>query len=669
MFEKILIANRGEIAVRIIRTCKRLGVGTVSVFSEADSRALHVHEADEAVPIGPARSEESYLAGEKIVEAALKYKCQAIHPGYGFLSENPDFAQMVTRAGLVFVGPPASAIASLGDKTASKALAERAGLPTVPGQISTISGLQEARTAALEIGYPVLLKPAAGGGGKGMRIVHGEEDLGHALRTCQEETRKAFGDGRIFLERYITRPRHVEIQIMADHHGNVIHLGERECSIQRRYQKIIEESPSTAIDAPLRRQMGEMACALAREAGYANAGTVEFILDQEGNFYFLEMNTRLQVEHPVTEMVTSLDLVELQLLVACGDGLPITQEDVSIKGWAMEARICAEDPARDFFPSTGMITRYNAPRGRHVRVDTGIEAGSLVGIYYDSLLAKVVAWGETREEARNSLIHALNGYHVEGPVTNVDFANAVLNHAAFIRGELSTDFIDSHFENGRAKEAPVVEALHYMVMAATLVYHNRQNLVRDSLKPMAAHVGGTQQARAWTRYVVRGADDLFELRLQGDRASGNWNVWVDQSRYQVRTPEFEFYRRRIRLEIDGEPHRFRLQYRGNFMWTAFCGITRTFEAYSPREWDLAQYMSEPKKAGIDNLLRCPMPGLVVDIRAKQGDRVYRGQELVIIEAMKMESGVASPCDGEVEEVMVRPGQAVETGAILLAFRL
>lgn len=669
MFEKILIANRGEIAVRIIRACKRLGISTVAVFSEADSRALHVHEGDEAVYLGPAKSEESYLAKEKIVDVALRHHCQAIHPGYGFLSENPEFAEMVTQSGLCFIGPPASAVATLGDKIASKDLAVRAGLPIVPGQTHTLSNLEEAHAAAEQIGYPVLLKPAAGGGGKGMRIVTRKEELAYALEACQEETRKAFGDNKIFLERYIANPRHVEIQIMADHYGNIIHLGERECSIQRRYQKIIEETPSTAIDDSLREKMGKMACDLAREAGYTNAGTVEFILDPERNVFFLEMNTRLQVEHPVTEMVTSLDLVELQLLIAAGERLPIRQEEVSIRGWAIEARIYAEDPFREFFPSTGMITRYTAPRGTHIRVDSGIEAGSLVSIYYDSMLAKVVAWGETREEARKSLIHALNGYHIEGVITNVDFANAVLNHPSFIKGELSTDFIEGHFEKGQVKLSPPLERLHYMAMAATLVYHNRQNLVRDSLKPMAALVGGVPDPRTDYLYVVKGENDIFELRLQRDQTSRTWTIRVNESQYQVITPEFEFYRRRLKLKINGESHRFRLQYRGNFIWAAFCGIARTFEIYSPREWKLAKYMPKPKKISIDNVLQCPMPGLVVEIRVKKGERVYRGQELVIIEAMKMESGVASPCDGEVEEVMVHTGQAVETGDVLLTFKL
>jgi propionyl-CoA carboxylase alpha chain len=441
MFSKILIANRGEIAVRIIASCKRMGIKTAAVYSETDFRSLHVTQADEAVQLGGARPSESYLDKAKIIETALATGCQAIHPGYGFLSENASFAEMVVSAGLTFIGPPATVIAALGDKIAAKKLAHAAGVPTVPGHMSAVQSLQEATVVAEQVGYPVLLKPAAGGGGKGMRVVTRPEELASALSMCQQETRKAFGDDSIFIERCIQKPRHIEIQVMADCHGNVIHLGERECSIQRRYQKIIEESPSTAIDEASRARMGAMACGLAREAGYVNAGTVEFILDQSGEFYFLEMNTRLQVEHPITEMVTSQDLVELQLRVADGQVLPIAQEDVTFTGWAMEARICAEDPDRGFIPSVGLITRYAAPRGNHVRVDSGIAAGSTIGVFYDPMLAKVITWGSNREAARKKMIQALNGYHVEGVTTNIDFVNRVITHPAFIHGDLSTDFI------------------------------------------------------------------------------------------------------------------------------------------------------------------------------------------------------------------------------------
>jgi propionyl-CoA carboxylase alpha chain len=668
MFEKILIANRGEIAVRIIRTCKQLGIRTVAVFSESDSRSLHVRLADESAYLGESPAVASYLAMEKIRDAALRHHCQAIHPGYGFLSENAAFAAMVEQAGMVFIGPESEVIATLGDKIASKGLAIKAGVPVVPGHDQPLADLHAVVAAAEKIGYPVLLKPAAGGGGRGMRIAHGRDELAVALKSAQDETQKAFGDNTIFIERFVVNPRHVEIQIMADKTGRVIYLGERECSIQRRYQKVIEEAPSPAIDSALRQQMGEMACRLAREAGYSNAGTVEFILDPEGNFFFLEMNTRLQVEHPVTELVTGLDLVEMQLQIAAGNPLSVAQEDVTIDGWSIEARICAEDPARKFLPSTGLITRYAIPKGVNIRLDSGIEAGSLVSVYYDSMLAKLVSWGATREVARQNLVQALNGYHLEGITTNLNFVNAILNHQSFIDGRLSTGFIDEHFDQGVLKTEPPLEGLQFMAIAATLVYHNRQNLVRESLRPMAAKVGPVHKRDAWHHYTVKGEKNIFNIRLLGDMTSHSWQVEVNNDRYEVVTPDFEFYRRRLKLKINDRLEYFRLQYRENFIWTAFRGISRTFEIYSPREWELAKYMPAQKKASSTNVLSSPMPGLVVDIMAAPGDRVYRGQDLVVIESMKMESGVSSPCDGEVDEIKITKGQAVESGDILLTFK-
>ncbi|MBW2485107.1 MAG: acetyl-CoA carboxylase biotin carboxylase subunit, partial [Deltaproteobacteria bacterium] len=660
MFDKILIANRGEIAVRIIRTCRKLGIGTVAVFSEIDSRALHVQEADEAVFLGAGPSEQSYLLKEKVIKAAVEKGCQAIHPGYGFLSENAEFAEMVVAAGLVFIGPAAPVIAMLGDKIASKNLAIEAGVPVVPGHNQPVSDLEEVRSIADAIGYPVLLKPAAGGGGRGMRIAHGPDELEVALKEGQEETRKAFGDNKIFLERYVENPRHIEIQIMADQHGNVIYLGERECSIQRRYQKVIEEAPSLALTPEMRRDIGERACSLASAAGYSNAGTVEFILDPRGDFYFLEMNTRLQVEHPVTEMITGLDLVELQLMVAAGRQLPCGQEDITLIGWSIEARICAEEPDRNFLPSTGLITRYAEPRGKNIRMDSGIMAGSRVSVYYDNMLTKAVSWGETREEARKTLVQALNKFHLEGVITNADFANAILNHPAFIDGQLSTNFIAEHFDQGVMKIDPPLEKLELMVIACTLVYHNRLSLVRESLKPMIAKVGPAHRPETWHEYVVKGEKNIFTIRLLGHIDSHLWDIQVNDNQYEVITPDFEFYRRRLKLGINGQPEYFRLQYRENFFWAAFCGINRIFEVYSPREWELAQYMPKQSKTTLDNVLLSPMPGLAVEIRVKKGDRVFRGEDIVVIESMKMESGVASPCDGQVDEVRVKIGQALES---------
>jgi len=668
VYHKILIANRGEIAVRIIKTCRKLGIQTVAVYSEVDFRARYVELADQAVFIGGARAQESYLSANKIISAALNAGCQAIHPGYGFLSENAAFSQSVTDAGMDFIGPPAHAISLLGDKMASKALAIRAGLPVVAGHHEPLGEPEEAVAIATQLGFPVLLKPAAGGGGRGMRVVDNPHEFAAALSACRDEVRKGFSDDRIFIEQYVERPRHIEIQIMADHHGNVIHLGERECSVQRRYQKVIEESPSVAVDSMLRAEIGRVACALAREAGYTNAGTVEFLLASDGNFYFLEMNTRLQVEHPVTELVTGLDLVELQLRIASGERLSLQQEDVGIKGWAMEARVCAEDPSRGFLPTTGMITRYAEPRGEHVRVDTGINAGSVISIYYDSLLAKVTAWGEDREAARQRLIRALNGYHVEGLTTNVDFVNSTLDQASFARGDLSTGFIEEHFSSGESKAPPAPEHLQYMAMASLLIYHSRRSLLKTSVKPMTPQVGSSPELEKSHTYVIRVDNEVFHVRLEGDPVTRTWAIFVNGTSYNVRTPEFEFYRRRLVLWINGRSHMFRMQYEGNHIRTSFCGIVRTFEIYSPAEWRLAHYMRREKKAVQENALRCPMPGLITAVCVAEGEYVRKGQELLRMESMKMESGIASPYDAYVEKLLVRTGQTVETDEVLIGFR-
>jgi propionyl-CoA carboxylase alpha chain len=667
MFEKILIANRGEIAVRVIRTCRRLGVAAVAVYSDADSRSRHRQAADEAVHIGPAPAQESYLDIKKIVSAALDSGCDAVHPGYGFLSENAEFARAVEAAGLVFIGPPADAIAVMGDKIAAKELAVRADVPVIPGHAEALADADEALSIAEQIGYPVLLKPAAGGGGKGMRIVTQADQMASSLAASIQETRKAFGDDRIFMERYIERPRHVEIQILADAADRVVHLGERECSIQRRYQKIIEESPSPAVDPELRRRMGEAACRLVRETGYVNAGTVEFVLDAAGGFYFLEMNTRLQVEHPVTEMVTGLDLVELQLRIASKEPLPFDQDAVSFDGWAMEARICAEDPARGFMPATGMITRYAEPGGKSVRVDSGVGIGSKIGVYYDSMMAKTVCHGADREEARTALVDALNGYHIEGVVTNIDFVNSLLCHPAFVEGSLDTGFIGRHFDGNRPSEPPDAENLRLSALTAALVYHVRTIAVRESLRPMASRIGTDQRAHGAHRYRLRSEEDEFEVLLEKAARKRRWTVHVDGGRYEVETPDFEFYRRRLKLVVDGRPHRFRLRSERSFLWIAFCGLTRLFEVYSPREWELLEHMPMRDEQPPSDELRCPMPGLVVKVSVGSGDRVYRGQTLVVLESMKMESGVASPIDGEIAEMLVRDGQAVEAGDVLVRF--
>ncbi|MEO1020152.1 MAG: acetyl-CoA carboxylase biotin carboxylase subunit, partial [Pseudomonadota bacterium] len=410
MFDKILIANRGEIACRIMRTCERMGIATVAVYSEADAGALHVRHADEAVAIGPAPANASYLSIDAIIDACKRTGANAIHPGYGFLSENARFVEAADAAGITFIGPRVDAVRVMGDKIESKRLAAEAGVNTIPGHPGPVSDPSELGEIAAAIGYPIMIKAAAGGGGKGMRVVHDDHALEEGLKRTQSEARSAFGDGRVFLEKFVTNPRHIEIQVLADQHGNVIHLGERECSVQRRHQKVIEEAPSPFLDAATRRSMGEQAVSLARRVGYVSAGTVEFVVDAEKNFFFLEMNTRLQVEHPVTELVTRIDLVEQMIRIAAGEKLPLRQEDVRLEGWAMEARVYAEDPARGFLPSTGRLTRYREPEGEKIRVDTGIDEGSEISVYYDPMIAKLVAFGQERNEALSRLSSALDGY-------------------------------------------------------------------------------------------------------------------------------------------------------------------------------------------------------------------------------------------------------------------
>lgn len=667
MFKKILVANRGEIAVRIMRTCSRMGIASVAVYAETDSRSLHKRNADESVALGGVTSMESYLAMEKIIEAALQSNCEAIHPGYGFLSESPRFAQLVIDAGITFIGPPPSALALLGDKLAAKSLAQNEGIPIIAGHPEPVSAITTALEVGDKIGYPLLLKPIAGGGGKGMRIVNSADDMANALSVCRKEAQKAFADDRVFIEQYIPHPRHIEFQILADSFGNIVHLGERECSIQRRYQKIIEEAPSVAINISQRDKIGAFACKLARRAGYINAGTVEFLLDSHGRYYFLEMNPRIQVEHPVTEMTASTDLVELQIRIAQGEQLPFRQKDIRFSGWAMEARVCAEDPSKNFFPVTGLITRYYQPRGEHLRIDSGVEAGSFIGVYFDSLIAKVIAWGENREEARKRLVDSLNGYHIEGVVTNVSFLNQVLNLSAFRRGEISTDFIEQNFENGTAKEDPSLENLRLVALASTLIYHNRNILVRESLKPLMSNIGANPQPRGTYDYIVKCRYEVFTVQLKDQGFERNWVAQVGDHEYTIVVPPIEYYRRRLKLDINGATYRFILDYRGSFIEGRFCGIHEVFEIYTPKEWVLASNVRSPISRRVDNALRSPMPGLVIEIKISAGDRVYHGQDLLVLESMKMDTCIPSPGDGIVSEVLVKQGQTVETGDVLIRF--
>ena len=488
-FDKILIANRGEIACRVIRTCRRLGIRTVAVYSDADARARHVREADEAYRVGPAPSAQSYLNVDAIVDAIERSGAQAVHPGYGFLSENAGFVARLDALGVTFIGPPTGAVEAMGDKITSKRLALEAGVTTVPGFVGEIGSVEQARQIAGDIGYPVMLKASAGGGGKGMRIVRSAADVEDALRGAASEARSSFGDERVFIEKYIERPRHIEIQVLGDRHGNIIHLGERECSIQRRHQKVIEEAPSAFLDEATRQAMGAQAVALARAVDYHSAGTVEFIVDPQRNFYFLEMNTRLQVEHPVTECVTGLDLVEEMIRVAAGEKLRIRQEDLRLTGWAIEARVYAEDPRRGFLPAIGRVTDYVEPSGEGVRVDSGTYAGGEVSMYYDPMIAKLVGFGADRAQATARLLDALDRYDVRGVITNMDFLAAALAHPRFAAGELSTDFIAECFPDGLTE--PVLADDQRHLFAALAAY------VRAQQEQRARHVHAGDADSAW----------------------------------------------------------------------------------------------------------------------------------------------------------------------------
>ena len=495
MFRKVLIANRGEIALRVIRACREMGIASVAVYSDADARAAHVREADEAIHVGPSPSSQSYLLGDKIIAAAKQTGAEAIHPGYGFLSEREWFARAVRDAGLVFIGPPAEAIAAMGSKTAARTLAIKAGVPVVPGTTEALKDAAEAKKVAKSFGYPVLLKAAAGGGGKGMRVVREESELADALASAQREAKNAFGDDAVYVEKYIVGPRHVEIQVIGDQHGNMLSLNERECSVQRRHQKMVEEAPSVAVTPAIRKAMGDVAVKAARAAGYVNAGTCEFLLDAEGNYYFLEMNTRLQVEHPVTELVTGIDLVQWQLRVAAGEKLPFRQEDIVPRGWAIEARITSEDPANGFLPSTGKVTFLHVPTGPGVRWDSGIEVGSEVGLFYDPMLAKLIVWAPTRDEAIARMHRALLELTIEGVETSRDFHLRLMENEDFRAGRIEIQWLERNLQSIVGAKPPREIEKKAAIIAALIAE-------RDRSAPKRAQTTTGQAApsvSAWTR--------------------------------------------------------------------------------------------------------------------------------------------------------------------------
>ena len=659
MFKRILIANRGEIACRVIRTCRRMGIESVAVYSQADADALHVRMADHAVAIGAAAPAESYLRGEVVIEAALRSGAQAIHPGYGFLSENAGFAEAVAAAGLVFIGPPAQAMQRMGSKAGAKQLMAAAGVPVVPGYNGEDQSPETLAGEAARTGFPLMVKAAHGGGGKGMRVVHRQEDFAAALESCQREARNAFGRDRVLLERYVRCPRHIEIQVFADHHGQVIHLNERECSAQRRYQKVLEESPSPFLTPELRAAMGEAAVAAARAIGYVNAGTVEFIVDPDGGFWFMEINTRLQVEHPVTEMVTGLDLVEWQLRVAAGEPLPLRQAQVCQQGHAIEVRLYAEDPDAGFLPASGTLRALSLPApSPRVRVDAGVEQGDAVSVFYDPMIAKLIVHDADRASALATLREALADCHVAGLKTNIGFLEALVRHPAVVQGRIDTGYLDRHLDEFLHAGTAPADAAWATAAVAFLLRAQRDEASRaasmDPHSPWAIADGWRLHGRAPRRLPLRHGDTVHEVLACGH--GGDWRLQVD-GREHVASDARE-HDGQLQLLLDGSGRRARVRFDGEVL-----------ELHDgQRRITLQRLGSARAGAGEDagdGQVRAPMPGRVVLVRAEPGQPVQAGEELLVMEAMKMELSVKAPRAGTVSAVRAAAGDFVEAETVLV----
>jgi len=664
-FKKILIANRGEIACRVIRTAKAMGIKTVAVYSDADRDSLHVLEADEAVHIGPASSSESYLVIDKIIDAMKKTKAEAVHPGYGFLSENAAFTRKLKRAGLTFIGPNDLAIKAMGDKIESKKLAVKAGVNVVPGHAKALDNYAEAKKVAKKIGYPVMLKASAGGGGKGMRVCADEAELKDAFASTVREAKSSFGDDRVFLEKFIVNPRHIEIQVLADSHGNTVHLGERECSIQRRHQKVIEEAPSPFLDEATREKMGAQAIMLAKAVKYVSAGTVEFIVDENREFYFLEMNTRLQVEHPVTEYITGLDLVEQMIRIAAGEKLSFDQSGVKLDGWAMEARVYAEDPFKGFLPSIGRLSRYVAPSGDGVRVDTGVYEGGEISMYYDPMIAKLVTYGADRNEAIAKMSHALDGYYIRGVQHNIAFLSALMNHPRFIAGNLTTGFIAEEYPDGFKSSDVVHDDPSIFVTVAAAIHQTYQ----DRAAQITGQVNGHERAvcGTWTVVInkksipvlVQHTEDGFEITISA-RGYPKTPILV-KSDWQLGGCMFAGTVNDVEVIVQVE--RMAVGYR-----LLHAGTESDVRVVGARAAELMTLMPKKRVADTSKLLQSPMPGLLLSLSAKPGQKVKAGEELAIIEAMKMENVMRAEQDATVKEVKVEQGQSLVVDQIILTFK-
>jgi propionyl-CoA carboxylase alpha chain len=666
MFDKILIANRGEIACRVIKTARKMGIRTVAVYSDADRGALHVKMADEAVHIGASPAAQSYIVIDKIMAAVRQSGAQAVHPGYGFLSENMNFAAALEREGVVFVGPPSPAIEAMGDKITSKKLAMAAGVSTVPGHMGIIADAAEAVRIAGEIGYPVMIKASAGGGGKGMRIAWSEGEVAEGFASSQNEAAASFGDDRIFIEKFVTQPRHIEIQVLADSHGNCVYLHERECSIQRRNQKVIEEAPSPFLDAGTRKAMGEQACALARAVGYTSAGTVEFIVDGARNFYFLEMNTRLQVEHPVTELITGVDLVEQMIRVAAGEALPFAQADLKINGWAMESRLYAEDPYRGFLPSIGRLSRYRPPvegvteGGGVVRNDTGVFEGGEISMFYDPMIAKLCTWGPTRLAAIEEMRLALDTFEVEGIGHNLPFVGAVMDHPRFVSGNITTAFIAEEYPDGfkgATLDGPTVRRVAAAAAAMHRVAEIRRTRISGTMDNHKRKVGD-----AWV-VAVQGED--LALTIAADH-EGSTVTFAEGAQMRVKS-DWKPGQQLARLTIDGHPLVMKIAKVPMGFRVRLRGADLKVFVRTPRAAELARLMIEKLPPDTSKFLLCPMPGMLVKVQVEVGDEVQEGQTLATVEAMKMENILKAERHGVVKAIKASPGDSLKVDAVILEF--
>lgn len=667
MFKKILVANRGEIACRVFKTAKKMGIQTVAVYSDVDKNALHVEMADEAVHIGAAPASESYLIIDKIIDAAKQTGADAIHPGYGFLSERAEFAERLKAEKIAFIGPPTGAIEAMGDKITSKKIAAEAGVSTVPGHMGLIDDADHAVKIATEIGYPVMIKASAGGGGKGMRIAYNDAEAREGFDRSKSEAASSFGDDRIFIEKFVEQPRHIEIQVLADNHGNCIYLGERECSIQRRNQKVIEEAPSSFLDEATRKAMGDQSVELSKAVDYSSAGTVEFIVDKDKNFYFLEMNTRLQVEHPVTELITGVDLVEQMIRVAAGEVLLLSQDDIKLNGWAMESRLYAEDPYRNFLPSIGRLQRYRPPQegvkdnGAIVRNDTGVFEGGEISMFYDPMIAKLCTWGKTRENSIDEMRMALDRFEVEGIGHNLPFLSAVMGHERFQSGNITTAFIAEEYPEGFEGVAPTDDdrrtfALSALVLNAIATDRSHKDVLASVITSDTTDGNKVVllDGHSLSAKIAR-VDDEFEVTFDDKsyRVSTNWSRGGKIAHLQIDDVECV-------IKTDPITSGFRMRQGG---------MDINVQVLSPRVAELAALMPEKIPQDTSNLLLCPMPGLLVSLKVKEGDTVEEGQALAIVEAMKMENVLKAEKTSVIAKIPVSEGDSLAVDETIMEFEV